>query len=86
MPMMRNKAKAGIDRAARGARKATETAAEISDRDKTPSARAGTKVRAVVERAGDKLKEAGRSLKSAGRRTQSRAKTRATRSRSTQNF
>ena len=74
--MMRNKAKAGIDRVARGARKAADEVADVNDKNKRPSDRAATKVKAAAERAGDKAKQAGRAVKDAGRRAKSKAKTR----------
>lgn len=74
--MMRNKAKSGIDRVARGARKATDSVADASDTNKRPSRRAGTKVKAAVGRAGDKVKQAGRAVKEAGRRGRRSSSTR----------
>jgi len=74
--MIRNKAKAAIDEVARGARRATDEVADMSDANKPASRRAGTKAKAAVERAGDKVKQAGRSLKSAARRTKAKAKAR----------
>ena len=77
MPTMtRNKAKQGIDELARGARKATDAVADISDRNKSTGDRAATKVKAGVERAGDKVKQAGRAVRDAGRRVKAKAKTR----------
>jgi hypothetical protein len=76
MPMMRNKAKAGIDRVARGARRASDSMADVSDKNKRPSNRAATKVKAAGERAADKVKEAGRTVKSAGRRARAKASAR----------
>lgn len=80
--MMRNKAKGGIDRVARGARRATDELAETSDKNKKPRQRAATKVKSAAERAGDKVKQMGESVKGAGRRTQRRSRTSSTRSRS----
>lgn len=66
MPTMRNKAKNEID---------------ISETNKRPSGRAGTKVKSATQRASTKVKQAGRAMKETGRRAKSRAKT-STRSRS----
>jgi hypothetical protein len=76
--MMRNKAKAGIDKVARGARRATDELADAADKNRRPSDRAATKVKAAAERAGDKVKQAGRAVKDAGRRAKAKAR-RATR-------
>ena len=46
--MMRNKAKQGIDRVARGARKATDAMADAADKNRRPSDRAATKVKAAA--------------------------------------
>jgi hypothetical protein len=74
--MLRNKAKAGIDRVSRGARKAADTVADANDKNKR---RAGTKVKAAAERVGDKVKQAGRAVKDAGSRAKAKAKARARR-------
>jgi len=74
--MMRNKAKAGIDKVARGARRAADEIADAADKNRRPSNRAAAKVKAAAERAGDKVKQAGKAVKDAGRRAKSKAKTR----------
>ena len=61
---------------ARGARKATDSVADASDKNKRPSRRAATKVKSAVGRAGDKVKQAGRAVKDAGRRAKSKARAR----------
>lgn len=66
--MIRNKAKAGIDAVARGARKAADTVGDASDKNKRPSSRVVSKVKSVADRAGDKLKEAGRAVRAKARR------------------
>lgn len=76
--MIRNKAKAGIDQVARGARKAADAVSDASDKNKRPSSRVVSKVKAAADRAGDKVKQAGRAVRDAGARAKARAK-RATR-------
>jgi hypothetical protein len=74
--MARNKMKRGIDKLARGARKATDTIADASDKNKARGTVAATKVKAAVGRAGDKLAEAGARVREAGARAKTRAKRR----------
>ncbi len=76
MPMMRNKAKKGIDEIARGARKATDAVADAADDNRSPGDRAATKAKAAVERAGDKVKQAGRAMKEAGNKAKAKARRR----------
>lgn len=72
--MMRNKAKAGIDKAARGARRVSDSMADASDRNKRPSSRTGSKVKAAVDRLGDKVKQGTRSIRNGGRRARTRTR------------
>lgn len=62
--MMRNKAKAGIDKVSRGARKATDKIAEASDANRKPSSRTKAKMKSAMDRTGDKVKSAGKRVSS----------------------
>lgn len=62
--MMRNKAKAGIDKVSRGARKATDKLADASDANEKPSNRTKNKMKSAAERAADKVKSAGKRVSS----------------------
>lgn len=76
--MMRNKAKAGIDKVSRGARKATDKVADTADANEKPSVRGKNRMRAAADRAGDKVKSAGKRLgdKARSMKTKARARTR----------
>lgn len=58
MTKIRTKAKAGIDKVSRGARRATDKVAEAHDANLPPGKRAATKVKAAAERVGSKMKRA----------------------------
>lgn len=66
--MLRNKAKAGVDKAARGARRVADGLADANDKNKRPSSRAASKVKGAADRVVDKVKRAGRAVSSKARR------------------
>lgn len=72
--MLRNKAKSGIDQAARGARKAADKLGDANDKNKRPGDRAVSKVKSAADRAGDKVKQAGRAIRDAGSRAKTKAR------------
>jgi hypothetical protein len=72
--MARNKVKRGVDQIARGARRATDAVADVSDKNKRPSTRAAAKVNAAADRVLDKVKQAGSRVREAGSRAKAKAK------------
>ena len=74
--MMRNKTKAGIDKASRGARKATDKVADAADANEKPSTRAKTKLRSAADRVSDKMKSASKRAGDKAREMKSKAKSR----------
>lgn len=72
--MARNNVKSGIDRVARGARRAADALGDAHDKNKRPGARVGSKVKAAVDRVGDKVKQAAGVARGRGSRAKLRAR------------
>jgi hypothetical protein len=60
MTKIRNRAKEGIDKMSRGARQATDKAADVHEANMPPGKRAASKVKSATERAGTKVKRAAK--------------------------
>ena len=72
--MARNNVKNGIDTVARGARRAADALGDAHDKNKRPSARVGSKVKAAVGRVGDKVKQAAGVVRDGAARTRNRSR------------